>query len=232
MGKKRLHKAQFSAPFFFPFTYAPLSEIIKSHNLHYHFYADNIQIYIDFDPSDSDFIQTRLETCLHDIHSWLSNNMLMLNENKTEFIIFGTNKSSSRINFNSLHFGSSIIKTSSSITNLGITLDDKLSMQNHIGKLIKSVNFHLRNIALIRKYLSKRTTALIIHAFIFSRLDYCNSLLFSIPKFQINRLQRLQNSAARILTFTNKRTHITPVLRELHWLQIDARIQYKILLLS
>lgn len=70
----------------------------------------------------------------------------------------------------------------------------------------------------------------VIHAFITSRLDYCNSLYFGLPKSSLDRLQLVQNAAARLLTGTRKREHITPVLASLHWLPVKFRIDFKILL--
>ena len=67
-------------------------------------------------------------------------------------------------------------------------------------------------------------------AFVTSRLDYGNALLIGLPRDQINKLQRIQNMAARVITFTPRRDHITPVLKDLHWLPVKCRIEYKILL--
>ena len=81
-------------------------------------------------------------------------------------------------------------------------------------------------------YLTHEATAKLIHALISSRLDNCNSLLYGLPDILITRLQRVQNTAARILTKTRKFSHITPVLQELHWLPVRKRIDYKILTLT
>ena len=72
----------------------------------------------------------------------------------------------------------------------------------------------------------------IIHALISCRLDYCNSLLYNVPTHKTDRLQRLQNQCARILTKSPHREPITPVLKSLHWLKIQDRITYKILMLT
>ena len=89
----------------------------------------------------------------------------------------------------------------------------------------------LRDIYAIRHYLSKDCLQIIIQAFITSRLDYCNSLLYDSPDCTLQKLQRIQNTDARLLTHCNKYDHITPVLIDLHWLPVRFRIQFKILLL-
>ena len=92
--------------------------------------------------------------------------------------------------------------------------------------------YHLYNIRGIRKYLSKETTEILIHAFISSRVDYCNSLYHGLPAYQLMKLQRIQNAAARLVFQESKYCHITPILCDLHWLPVKYRIDYKILLLT
>ena len=89
----------------------------------------------------------------------------------------------------------------------------------------------LINISKIRKYLTEETTEILVHAFVSSKLDYCNSLLYGLPKHMISSLQSVQNTAARIVTLTKKFDHITPVLIQLHWLPVHFRILFKVLLL-
>ena len=98
--------------------------------------------------------------------------------------------------------------------------------------MCRSCNFHLRNIARIRKCLDRHTAEIVVHALITSRLDYCNSVLFGVSVRLLQRLQMVQNSAARIVMISSKRQHITPILKALHWLPVKQRIQYKALLLT
>ena len=89
----------------------------------------------------------------------------------------------------------------------------------------------LINISKIRKYLTEETTEILVHAFVSSKLDYCNSLLYGLPKHMISSLQSVQNTAARIVTLTKKFDHITPVLIQLHWLPVHFQILFNFLLL-
>ena len=83
-----------------------------------------------------------------------------------------------------------------------------------------------------RKYLNKSSTEKLVNSLVTSNLDYCNSLLYGLPSSKLNRLQRIQNTAARIIMRTRKYDHITPVLKQLHWLPISSRIEFKILLFT
>ena len=97
--------------------------------------------------------------------------------------------------------------------------------------MCKSAFYHLRKISLIRKHLTFDAAQLLVHALITSKLDYCNSLLYGLPKHVTKQLQRVQNAAARIVSLSPKFCHITPVLMSLHWLPIDHRIEFKMLII-
>ena len=118
------------------------------------------------------------------------------------------------------------------IGNLGSVFDPSMNMAAHVSKAVKSANYHLRNIGRIRKYLTAESTKGAVISLVTSRFDYCNGLLCGIPEELICKLQRVQNNAARVITLTKKYDHITPVLKELHWLPVRKRIEFKILLLG
>ncbi len=117
------------------------------------------------------------------------------------------------------------------VRNLGVILETDLSFSSHVKAVTKSAYYHLKNIARIRCFVSSQDLEKLVHAFITSRVDYCNGLLTGLPKKTIRQLQLIQNAAARILTRTRKYEHITPVLRSLHWLPVTFRIDFKVLLL-
>ena len=95
-----------------------------------------------------------------------------------------------------------------------------------VKSLCKSAFYQMRNIARIRRYLSPKTTELLIHAFVSSKLDFCNSLLYGILKRVLRKLQSVQNPTARLVTSSSKVDHVTPLLMRLHWLPIAERIKF------
>ncbi len=112
-------------------------------------------------------------------------------------------------------------------------MEADLSFSSQVKAITKSTYYHLKNIEelRIRCFVSSKDLEKLVHAFITSRVNYCNCLLTGLPKKTIRQLKRTQNAAARILTRTRKSEHITPVLRSLHWLPVTFRIDSKVLLL-
>ena len=128
--------------------------------------------------------------------------------------------------------GDADIAPVSSARNLGTCFDSHMEMSVHISKTCSSAFYYLYNIRHIRKYLSKEHTEQLIHAFVTSRLDYCSGLLYGVPECQIKKLQRVMNASARLIYCVPKFCHITPILKELHWLPVRARIEFKILFIT
>ena len=131
-----------------------------------------------------------------------------------------------------IKIGNCTIQSTSSARNLGVIFDVNLKMDKHVSSVVKTANYHLRNISRLRKYLDDKSAEKVIHAFISSRLDCCNALLHGLPDTLLSRLQKVQNTAARILTRTSYTDHISPVLSALHWLPVKKRISFKILVLT
>ena len=105
-------------------------------------------------------------------------------------------------------------------------------MSFHINNIVKVAFYHLRNIAKIRRYISVTTAEVLVHAFINSKLDFFNSLLHGLFKYEINKLQSVQNAAARVIACLSKFDHISDTLMKLHWLPVEQRIIFKINLIS
>ena len=110
-------------------------------------------------------------------------------------------------------------------------MDKYLSMEDHVNSICRGSYLQLKNIRKLREFLDQPSLECVVHAYITSKLDYCNYLLCGLPVTLINKLQKVQNTAARILTGTPMYAHITPVLKSLHLLPVEMRVHYKILLL-
>uniref|UniRef100_A0A8C6NZ91 Reverse transcriptase domain-containing protein n=1 Tax=Nothobranchius furzeri TaxID=105023 RepID=A0A8C6NZ91_NOTFU len=216
-------------PILFLLYICPLEEIIKSFtNVSYHFYADDIQLYCSFKDTEFNKLADLLD-CIECIKDWLASNCLQLNSSKTETLIIAPEQKVLLIKQHHRSLSSSV---QTSLRNLGVLFDQSMSLSCHSKHLVKNCFYHLRNISKLRAFTSKLDLEMIIHAFISSRLDYCNSIFTCFNKSDVSRLQLVQNAAVRLLTGTNRRAHITPVLSSLHWLPIKFRIDFKILALT
>ena len=213
-------------PLLFSLYMLPLGSIIREHNVDFHSYADDTQLYISVEPSQTTAIHA-LTKCMSAITDWMNSNFLKLNEDKTEVLLIGPKKKRAKLHSS---LGDLSIHIKDKVTSLGVVIDSDLSFEPHINKITKSAFFHLRNVNKVRGLAPRQDAEKLIHAFVTSRIDYCNALFSGLPKKLIDKLQLIQNSAARILTRTRMREHISPVLADLHWLPVSYRIDFKILL--
>ena len=162
----------------------------------------------------------------------MSENLLKLNSDKTEIIIIGSDAARKKFNLSSFDFAGSKVDISNvSVKNLGVIFDSGLTMKDQIAKTVKTATYHLRNISRVRKYLTIDSTKKAIVTLILSRIDYCNSLYAGLPSSTLKPLQMVQNYAARIVFNKSKFDHVTPLFSDLHWLPIQHRISFKIILI-
>ena len=110
----------------------------------------------------------------------------------------------------------------------GVIMGNDLSFSSHINEICKKSTLAIRSIGRIPKYLSLDG----LNALVISLLDYCNCLLYGIPKYQRDKLQQIQNTAARLVMGLNRSDHATPILKNLHWLTVEKRIEFNILLIT
>ena len=231
----------------------PVGAIVRSHGLSCHFYADDSQIYMHCQPgAELEAAISKIEDCVDDIRRWMGRNKLKLNDEKTEVILFGTRQKLSTLNTQcqfrvggskaadldpgtcdsdtvTIRIGNQIISPTNSVKNLGVQYDSVLKMDQHVNKVCGTAYSHLRNIGRIRQYLDANATKSMVNAMVTSRLDYANALLLGVNAQLIKKLQRVQNASARMITATGRREHISPVIRSLHWLPVESRIRYKVL---
>ena len=174
----------------------------------------------------------RIELCVSEIRRWMNQNMLKLNYDKTELIVFTSKYKQDLYNDLSITIGDTVVDCSSQVRDLGVIFDRVLSLRQHVSYTSKTCRFHLRNISRIRKYIPQDISIVLIKLLVMSRLDYSNGLLYGLPKCTVSGLQAVQNSAARIVTQKRLRDHdsMSRALMELHWLPVDKRIEYKLLI--
>ena len=199
--------------------------------MNFHFYADDCQVYFSFDSVSSDTI-TKIEACLQDIATWISLNKLKLNGDKTELLVIGSCKLPAFQLPSFTAIDGSVIEPSHFARNIGVIFDNKLNMEHQLSAICKSAFFHIRNISRIRKFLSVDSAKALVHAFVTCRLDNCNSRLYGLAKHLVHRLQLAQNCAAGLILCSREHDHVTPLLKELHWLPVEQRIIFKILFLT
>ena len=151
-------------------------------------------------------------------------------------MVIGTRQQLCKLQAMNIKVGSSEIKLTSQVKNLGCCLDSNLCIRELIRNVCNAAFFYSHNIRRKRRFLSNDSLRTLVHAFITSRLDYCScfscGLLYGLPKEEIAKLQRVQNTVARLVMGTTKFSPVTPVLHELHWLPVQARIHFNILLLA
>ena len=160
-------------------------------------------------------------------------NGLLLNPNKSEVIQFTTTRGRDRVDdVTSLNVSNAAVKPSSTVKSLGVTLDRKLSFDAHVANVCRLCYYHIRALRHVRQSLPVDVAKTVACSIIGSRLDYCNSLLAGTSKSNLIRLQRVQNTLARVIVCHGKFDHITPVLKELHWLPVEKRVTFKLATLT
>uniref|UniRef100_A0A3B3HP02 Reverse transcriptase domain-containing protein n=1 Tax=Oryzias latipes TaxID=8090 RepID=A0A3B3HP02_ORYLA len=180
-------------PLLFSLYLLPLGSIFRKYNVSFHCYADDIQIYLPLKSGGADVLD-RLQNCLADIKSWMELNFLCLNENKTEVFVFGK---TDLLTGCCSAVGPLDPSDAPFIRDLGVNLDRHFKFDRQVSVVVQSSFYHLRLISKVKPYLPPHALQQVIHALIFSRLDYCNSLYSGIDQSLLRRLQLVQNSAAR-----------------------------------
>ena len=157
-----------------------------------------------------------MEACLLDVQKWMAANLLKLNNDKTEVVLFAPKQITVSTRNISVAVGNTHVSAITSVRNLGVMLDTTLSMDDQVKAVCRTTYAQLRGIGHIRRYLTTDAAKKVVNSLVTTRLDYCSSLLYGIPGILLARLQKVQNTAARIVSRTSRYAHITPVLQELH----------------
>ncbi len=158
-------------------------QIMRKNQIAYHSYADDTQIYWALSPNDYSPIDSRCQ-CIDEINSWMCQNFLQLNKEKTEVIAFGNKDEVLKVN---AYLDSRGQTTKNQVRNLGVILETDLSFSSHVKAVTKSAYYHLKNIARIRCFVCSQDLEKLVHAFITSRVHYWNGLLTGLPKKTIRQ---------------------------------------------
>ena len=158
-------------------------------------------------------------------------NLLKLNDDKTEFILFGTRQQLSKLDTIpvSIAVGNTMVHPVEIVRNLGYIMDKLLKNTAHINKTVSTTYCQIRNIQKIRSKLDIESTRTVVQALVLSRLDYCNSMVQGSADYQLHKLQKIQNMACRVVCNLNKHDHVSNHMEALHWLKIRERICFKLL---
>jgi hypothetical protein len=218
-------------PILFNIYTSSLGRLLRQQLPQYNLYADDSTLYLCIKPKQLMEGTRQIEDCVQLVQRWMSSSQLKMNNDRTEFLLISSRQMARTITPPTLTVSDHEIKPSKAVCSLGVTLDRHATLEAHTNNICRQAYMQLKNISKLRRYLDPTSLECIVHAFVTSRLDYCNSLLCGLPSTLLARLQRVQNTAARILTGTPKYDHITPVLHSLHWLPVTKRIDFKILLL-
>ena len=207
----------------------PFSAIIDSHSIIHHSFGDDLQLLMSSPPDKISDLLHSMQSCLGDVKAWTTANMHKLNDNKTELML-DTSKRTKHLHYlpTSITNGNAQVHFKQSIKNVGYILDCHLTANVHVSNIARTFYLELRRLASIRTFLTRTATATLASAFVLSRNDYCNSLLFGSTHDVTSHLQRIQNYAARVILRLPRSSSITIHLKSLHWLPVKVRSTYKI----
>ena len=169
----------------------PVSDIIQRYGLSHHSYADDTQLYMTMDHSNNDWRDglLRIELCVSEIREWMNQNMLKLNDDKTELIVFVSKYKQDLYNYSSMTIGETVVDCSSQVKDLGSSFIRVLSLRQHVSYTSRACRFHLRNISRIRKYIPQDISIVLIKSLVMPRLDYSNGLLYGLPEVCVHVLR-------------------------------------------
>jgi len=166
-----------------------------------------------------------MSPCIDEVAAWMRTNRLQLNTAKTEFLWSTTSRCLHQLPQLPLRVGSDHISPACAVRDLRIYIDSDVSMRSHVAKTVSACYSVLRQLRTIRRSVSRSVLQSLVSSLVLSRPDYGNSTV--VWSHLLSRLQSVMNAAARLIFSSSKFQHITPLLRQLHWLNASERITLK-----
>ncbi len=176
-------------------------------------------------------LKNEVANCMEKITIWMNKQFLKINPDKTELLLLYPPELKEKVIIQGIILNDQCIRFSNQVKNVGLWLDKNLNFDYHVNKIVSYSFKHLKDIGRIRSLLSRKHTEMLVHAVITS-MDYCNSVLFDINKSNLHKFQKVQNAAARLVVQKRKHESISDSIKELHWLRVESRIIFKLLLLT
>ena len=198
-----------------------LAFLLETHGVTYHFFADDTQLCIRVEDTD----ESKHRLSMSDLKIWMARRKLKLNDGKTKIIVIGGNLRNVCVaNFGEMSFGDTQLVPRESAKNFGVALDSSLSFRSHIDSIVKTCNFRIHNLYIIKDFVNRKNLVTLVHPLIISKVDYCNSLFIGLPNVILKKVQSDLNRAARKPA---PKVPTTSSLTELQWLPLKARIEFK-----
>ena len=201
-------------PLLFLLYMADIPAIASEHGLEIHCYADDGQLYVFGKANYADQLVLKVTACIGVVDAWMSSNRLKLNSDKTQFIWLGSQQQLQKIEIESVTLLEDTGVFQPTVTDLGVTIDGLLTMREHVQRICRASYYQLHQLRVVQNSLSIDVCVMLVHAFVSSRLDYCNSLLVGISDKLVNRLQSVLRLAARLILRKRKFVPISIDLRE------------------
>ena len=197
-------------PILFTMYIKPLSAIIDSHSIMHHSLTDDVQLLMSSPPDEISEQFYSMQSCISDVKALATASTLQHNDSKTELILV-TSKRSKHLHTlpTSITIGNAQIPLKQSVNNFGFTLYCHFTTNAHVSNIARTCYFELLRLASIRLFLTSTATATLVSAFVLSRIDYCNSLLFGSTHDVTSNLQRIQKHAAQVILCLPKSSSIT-----------------------
>jgi hypothetical protein len=204
-----------------------LDSVLSHHGVKYKIYADDIQLYITTKVSSLKDAIERMEKCIIDLKTWLNKRFLHLNDSKTEAILLGSPTTVRKCGIQSIRISETVIICKSSVRDLGVIIDNSLTMDDHVSKVCRSAFSQLRLISRQNRVMNFKTRLAAVRALVFPHLNYCSSLLFGISKKRLKRIDRVISSSARLVLRNKQGT--SGFMSQYRWLKMDQLVQVRLL---